>query len=203
MTYTRGPTHFAREAVAKARADLFYQQYQTGRTLQDIGTENNMTRERVRQIITKFHGRVKKLGGHAVMGKINLAARLVRRNQLCLKKYGCSLEQFAVLKKFHCEMRKRGDSYTVSPIGAFFTQKKNAKNREIEWKLSLWEWWAIWQQSGHWLDRGRTADAYVMCRRGDVGPYSVENVYIDTASHNCASIRANLLAKAELQSEAA
>lgn len=86
---------------------------------------------------------------------------------------GCTPEQVRAL---------RADS--AKPIGAFLSQQRVAKFRGIEWHLTLVEWWAIWQRSGKWHQRGRRANEYVMCRRGDVGPYAVGNVVIATGDLN-------------------
>lgn len=66
----------------------------------------------------------------------------------------------------------------ISPQYAFTKQKNNAKHRGIEWRMTFAEWWAIWEASGKWEQRGRTGDSYVMARHGDVGPYSPSNVSI-------------------------
>lgn len=71
-----------------------------------------------------------------------------------------------------------------TPFGKFLKQKKKAKKRGIEWRLAFEDWCEIWQDSGHWAERGRGSNKYCMCRRGDVGPYSIDNVYIDTVFVN-------------------
>jgi len=64
------------------------------------------------------------------------------------------------------------------PFRAFQTQRKNARARGIEWRLTLLEWWAIWQNSGNWEQRGLGQGKYVMSRIGDKGPYAAGNVFI-------------------------
>lgn len=49
----------------------------------------------------------------------------------------------------------------------------------------VWEWWTIWQMSGRWEERGR-GHGYMMCRKGDVGPYALGNVVIATGDFNAA-----------------
>jgi hypothetical protein len=71
-----------------------------------------------------------------------------------------------------------------TPKGQFSIQKRKAKRRNIPWLLSFDDWWNIWQSSGKWELRGNTGESYCMCRKGDAGPYSVENVRIDTMSNN-------------------
>lgn len=63
-------------------------------------------------------------------------------------------------------------------------QKRHARARNIAWELTFDEWLSIWQASGKLAERGAGKDQFVMARMGDVGPYSVENVYICTASQN-------------------
>lgn len=62
-------------------------------------------------------------------------------------------------------------------------QRKEAVNeRNLEWLLTFEEWWKIWQDSGHWEERGSLG--YHMCRFGDEGPYSITNVYIAFHTQN-------------------
>jgi hypothetical protein len=61
----------------------------------------------------------------------------------------------------------------------YYEHRQNARRRKIEFILTYDEWMNIWLQSGHWENRGRGADKYAMCRYNDIGPYSVNNVYID------------------------
>jgi hypothetical protein len=61
-------------------------------------------------------------------------------------------------------------------------QMQNATSRSILFRLTFEQWWAIWQESGHWEERGR--HGYVMARKGDVGVYEVGNVEIITVTQN-------------------
>ena len=74
--------------------------------------------------------------------------------------------------------------WNKSPKGKFNRQKNNAKRRGIEWLLTFEEWWKIWEDSGKWLQRGLGRDVYCMSRRKDTGPYSVENVFIQSGTNN-------------------
>ncbi len=72
-------------------------------------------------------------------------------------------------------------------IGAtkqFSKQRRQAQVRGIEWNFTFAQWWEVWRESGHYEDRGRFADQYVMARFGDIGPYAANNVEIITASAN-------------------
>ena len=83
--------------------------------------------------------------------------------------------------------------YGHSPYGKFIYARKNALIRNIEWKLTFDEWWKIWQDSGHWEERG--ADGFVMCRKSDEGSYNIDNVYIahHTVNNSDAMINKKLL----------
>ena len=70
------------------------------------------------------------------------------------------------------------------PYVGFQGHKSDAKKRGVRWELSLEQWCNIWRQSGKWEQRGCRHDCYVMCRKGDVGPYSVDNVFIALARQN-------------------
>jgi hypothetical protein len=85
---------------------------------------------------------------------------------------GCTADQYLMLKEMGGVLR------------AYQYQRNQARHRGIKWELNLWQWWTIWDLSGHWAERGQGANSYVMCRTGDVGPYSVDNVYIATGSQN-------------------
>lgn len=69
-------------------------------------------------------------------------------------------------------------------------QKAQAKNRldkngdKILWKLSFDDWFKIWQDSGHWEQRGVGLGKYCMSRVNDIGNYEVGNVEIKTMSEN-------------------
>lgn len=72
---------------------------------------------------------------------------------------------------------------------AYNIQKWHAVNRRsLDWQLSYDEWLKIWQDSGHLHERGKGIGCYNMCRVNDIGPYSVDNVFIgkheDNANHN-------------------
>ena len=66
----------------------------------------------------------------------------------------------------------------------YHIQKGHAKEREIEFPISLEDWLELWLDSGKWKQRGKGAKKYQMCRYGDVGPYSRTNCYIATGEQN-------------------
>lgn len=156
--------------------------YRSGQTLQQIGDAYGMTRERVRQIL-KAAGVSKRDGGAAVRFEREVSDRRSRAEAESIQKTGMPCAMVHALRALGSSMRDAGSSYSQTPIGAFRVQRNNALRRGIEWRLSLAEWWAIWEASGRWESRG-TGQGYVMCREGDKGPYAVGNVYIATAREN-------------------
>ncbi len=74
--------------------------------------------------------------------------------------------------------------YSLTPKGRYQQQKWRAKDRGIGWQFSFESWWDMWTKSGHWSDRGTAQNCYVMSRKGDIGPYSPENVFIQPMTDN-------------------
>jgi hypothetical protein len=157
--------------------------YKTGMTLAQVGSRYGITRERVRQIVTK-RGITKMDGGGAIRSfkktheKIEAAAvKEESRERRCLERFGCTCAQKQSLRNMS---EKRIDT----PIHKFSQQRMNALTRNIEWDLTLWEWWQIWNESGKYSQRGKEKGQYVMARYGDHGGYTKENSYITTAEEN-------------------
>ena len=69
-------------------------------------------------------------------------------------------------------------------LKAYTQQKSNAKQRGIEFAITFDKWKQIWIDSGKWEQRGRGAEKYCMCRIGDIGCYSIANVFIGLGKHN-------------------
>ena len=70
--------------------------------------------------------------------------------------------------------------YSKTPKGKYQYQKSGAKKRGIPWEISFEEWWEFWKDS--WELRGNYN--LVMARKGDVGPYSKDNIYLTTHGQN-------------------
>jgi len=62
--------------------------------------------------------------------------------------------------------------------------KSTAKVRGIDFNLTFDEWLNIWQNSGHYQDRGRGKGKYVMSRIDDKGGYTLGNVFIQLNKDN-------------------
>lgn len=79
--------------------------------------------------------------------------------------------------------RKR---FAQSARGKYKQQRDNAAVRGVGFLLTFGEWCEIWEESGHWDERGNFAEGYVMARNGDEGPYAVGNVRIARHVENVA-----------------
>ena len=87
--------------------------------------------------------------------------------------------------------------YPPEVVRAFQMHRYNAGRRSIPFLFTIAEWWAWWQIDDRWARRGVGRDKLVMARKGDIGPYSTENVYAATHQQNVkdtdpAKVAANL-----------
>jgi hypothetical protein len=68
----------------------------------------------------------------------------------------------------------------------FYEQKGKAGFRGIEWNLTFEQWYQWWLDQGIDKDYATQVnrDQLCMCRPGDNGPYSIDNIYCGTRSQN-------------------
>lgn len=157
---------------ADARSEDMKSRYLAGETLEQIGKQYGITRERVRQILKK-HYRVRAEDGGKSEQLRKLRKEFQRkRDARSIKAWGCPYRDYRRILK-----------HKDKPTYLYSQQRKNADTRGIAWELNLWQWWKIWEQSGHWSERGN-GKGYCMCRLNDTGPYAVDNVYIATGTEN-------------------
>lgn len=172
------------------RADRIVRLHAEGMTLQEIGGEYGISRERVRQIL-KLEGVTSQHGGRAIRRrKLRLAReqqRMERRSLKTFPIFGCDWETFVAMNDGLPHYN------TTCPASAYVTQRKNAMQRGIAWEITFPEWCRVWEESGHWDERGRSdGDRYVMSRMQDFGPYAVWNVEITTVRQNVINYQAEL-----------
>lgn len=144
--------------------------YRAGETLAEIGLDHGITRERVRQILAKL-GVSRSDGGITTRAKRSRVARQSAKDAASLAKHGC----------IYAEYRKLVMAGATRP---YQYQRRSAGYRGIEWKFTLASWWAFWQASGRWSERGIGKGRYCMARHGDVGAYEPGNVSIKLCEDN-------------------
>jgi len=169
---------------ASARAKDMRAKFQSGMTLEAIGAQYNVTRERVRQILKENFGIVGKDGGCSFVANVKRIKRDASKDALYLRRKGCTFEQYKSVR-----------SMPGKPTIAYAMQRKNMIQLGIEWRLSFWDWWQIWLQSGKWGQRGR-GSGYWMARIDKRGPFSISNVYIATGGDVMRAFRHSLRAGA-------
>ena len=152
--------------------------YQSGMTYQEIADNYGVTRQYI-QIIASNLGITRTDGGKNKKSNQKKAAANLERDKEYISQYGCGYDEY----KHICRLSIN------HPAQAFTTQKFNALSRGIEWKFKFSDWWNLWEESGHWENRGRERGQYVMARLGDTGAYEVDNVEIITCTQNIRDVR--------------
>lgn len=162
------------------REDAILELWHDGNTLDAIGQKFSLTRERIRQLINKLRraGVPVGDGGETVTAARKAAAKQAERDERYMLLWGMTYAEYAA------HVDEFGSSTTLgSPLDRYTSQRNSARERGIGWEFTFADWWRVWQESGHWHERGRGA-GYVMARKGDTGPYRADNIYICTASQN-------------------
>jgi hypothetical protein len=72
----------------------------------------------------------------------------------------------------------------------WLTKRWDSKQRNIEFNLTFTEWYNWWLSNG--IDKNIESNhSMCMCRKGDVGPYSLDNIYFATRATNTSHARQN------------
>ena len=146
-----------------------------GKTLAQIGESIGVTRQRVHQIVAKLPN------GKELMrrsNEIRLAEKQAKKDSVKSSKSDARARHlFGLSRADYVRLRELG------AYRAYRAQHANAGKRGIDWGFTLASWWAVWEASGKWAQRGR-GHGYVMARHGDEGPYKPENIYICTQVQN-------------------
>jgi hypothetical protein len=74
--------------------------------------------------------------------------------------------------------------FTQMNIRNFNAQRAQARKREIPFEFDFMSWVVWWVGTGHFHERGVLNTNYQMCRKGDQGTYSWDNVYCATGEQN-------------------
>jgi len=158
--------------------------YKQGKTLESIGNEVGLSRERVRQIMKQYNI---DNGGLAIRkllksqdAHLENESKKAKREKRIFDAYNISVDLY---KKICSEFGS--PSNQKSPLFKYSRHKANSKKRGIPFQITFADWWKVWEESGKWNERGR-GHGYVMARYGDTGGYEIDNVYICTSSQNAA-----------------
>lgn len=169
--YVRPPRPGPRGSKRKdERNEAIVRLFLSGKTQPEIGAIYGITGSGVGNIV-RAYGVKRRDGGKMVASSLREAAKSERILRY-FKSLDCSPSEFYSTDQFKRAKR------------AFFQQRKSAGKRGIGWRLTFGQWWRIWIESGHWGQRGRGRDSFVMARHGDAGAYSVGNVYIASNAVN-------------------
>ena len=153
-----------------ARDAGMIEMYRQGCTLEQVGQCFGVTRERARQVISRA-GVSRTDGGVAIRSVAKRVAADSARDLRYLSRYGMAYDEYrAHVQAGHARLYQR--------------QQKSARSRGIEWRLDFAQWWAIWERSGRWAERGRGNGKYCMSRVNDDGAYEIGNVHIQSFLEN-------------------
>lgn len=188
MTYT-APPYNERKIKDAAKQARMCEMYCGGQTLQEIGDQFGITRERVRQIIVAAGVTSRDGGIHARSkeraNRIRIA-KASKRDARAILIYGCDYKTLVRLNEGR-RLRAVG-----SAAWAYLDQRRNAEKRGVGWAITFPQWVDVWRASGRWDERGRGRNAYCMARFHDRGPYALDNVYITTIARNVSDYQAEL-----------
>lgn len=135
--------------------------YRSGQTLKQVAAECGVTRERVRQIISRL-GLTAAEGGASARAAQRQIQRAEMRDKVKAELFGCTDQQYRSVP------RKAKYAYQ-----AF---RRNQRRRTRGFSLSLWDWWRVWCESGKWEQMSR--HGYCMARIDRARPYEIGNVHI-------------------------
>lgn len=91
-----------------------------------------------------------------------------------MRTWGLSLEKYEQLLK----------KYGYTPFTTFHAHRAKARQRNVLFKMNFEQWWAVWDASGKWRQKGTHRGGYVMTRILDRGAYELGNVIIRTNREN-------------------
>lgn len=150
-------------------ADEMRRLYSTGLSTREIAERFNCAAQTVANILGRLGVELRFRARPKEVIEQERAERAQATEARYLEIYGCSRAEVLALRQ--------GDN-----ARKYVAQRFRALQRGIPWKFTFPSWWALWQRSGKWNERG--VGKYVMARFGDTGPYSPDNVEIVTQAKN-------------------
>lgn len=177
------PATKKREAQHDARAEDMKRRVEAGETLDAIGKAYGLTRERVRQIIRKNYGEIihERIQRRVENRLRQIEEHRVGKQDARAARWGLTGEEYA---RIRTRYGRRSDPH--SPFQAYVNQERNAHRRDIPWTLTFPEWWAIWERSGKWEERGRPP-GYGLARVNYARGFTSDNVKVVPGAESSAN----------------
>lgn len=156
--------------------DICRRYTEDGQTLQEIGDHYKVSRERIRQIL-KLHGITSR--DSARLHKLTEAKRASNEAKLdrFMRGAGCTRREYLAI-------------VAIDPRAprAFREFLHNSRGRKLSCDMTITQWWQLWQESGHWAQRGR-GEGFGVCRLDPNGPMTLSNVHISRGSDQMRRLR--------------
>jgi len=150
--------------------------YIDGLSQREISEKYNVSTSRIKQILKRNDVGYSKSGLRKAIADKKAELITAKENKI-VGIFECTRKKWRFYRSFD-------SNYNKTPLVRYKQQRKNAKDREIEWMFTIDTWWDVWEKSGKYHLRGKTLGHYVMSRKNDIGAYSPENVEIKTCSEN-------------------
>lgn len=133
--------------------------YQAGKTLAEIGAKHGVSRQRVHQIF-KDRGITSAGKGVHARKEARLKTLETAREKRIMQTWGLSLADYEAHVAVY-----GASTESDTPMHKYKQQQRHCLRRGIVWQFTFKTWWALWEGSGKWNERGRSK--YVMGREGD------------------------------------
>src|SRR3990167_8676990 len=162
----------------KVSADMVRACADSGFTMQEAADHCRVDYQSIRKYrreLKKYHGICWRDGGTHVRAARRKTERATLRDAKTITAKGCTWDQLQELRRIGRKMMADSYGHERTPTRAFKMQHLNAHRDGIGWELTLWQWWTLWQESGHWDQRGR-GNGYWMLRLDKSKPYAMCNV---------------------------
>jgi hypothetical protein len=159
----------------------------TNLTMAEIGDsfKPKMTRQSVYAVLKRMGYDPNTRKDTAKQKRDQLAmARVQRQHNRDVIRYGVTTEEIDVISiEAAKQLKIKGvdilpRSHPQHPLSLYRTWEKNAKpigNKGVNFAV----WWKMWQDSGHWADRGN-GEGYWMARIDTRLPFAPDNIIIQT-----------------------
>lgn len=157
----------APRSISDARSENMKDMFLAGATMQDIGIKYGLTRERVRQILRRKYQITGIDGGESEIARRRLAAVDAKKDVYSQKRWGCSYAEYVAI--LH---------HPDKPTYFYTSDKRNWNRLYGHCDITLWQWWGLWQNSGHWSDRVAYPRRYRVSLVDPSGRCAINNVEI-------------------------